>query len=60
MFPVLLAVDGEHYLNLHDVSDRYVVMYRHIVHMRFSNIVAAFDENRVRNFRSLFRHGAPD
>jgi hypothetical protein len=49
-------VDGTSYLNLHDESDSYTVMHRHIVQMRFPNILAAFDENKIERFRSLFRH----
>jgi hypothetical protein len=56
MFPILLAVDGLNYLNLHDESDSYTVMYHHIVHMRFPNIVAAFDEHRLDKFKSLYQH----
>lgn len=56
MFPILLAVDGSSYLDLHDESDRYIVMYHHIVHRRFPNILAAFDENQVSLFRSIYQH----
>jgi FkbM family methyltransferase len=56
IFPILLAVDGSNYLNLHDVSDCYIVMYHHILHLRFLNIVAAFDERNLATFRSLYRH----
>ncbi len=56
MFPILLAVDGEQYLNLHDESDRYSIMYHHIIHMKFPNILAAFDENRLNSFRALYHH----
>ena len=55
-FPILLAVDGIHYLDLYDESESYIVMYHHIVHMRFPNIVAAFSENRLRMFRELYQH----
>lgn len=56
MFPILLAVDGSSYMNLHDKSDSYIVMYHHILHMRFPNIVAAFCEDRLRMFRKLYQH----
>ena len=55
-FPILLAVDGSSYMNLHDPSDSYVVMYHHILRMRFPNILAAFDENRLNGFRRLYQH----
>ena len=56
MFPILLAVDGLNYMDLRDESDSYIVMYHHILHMRFSNILAAFDENKLDKFRSLYKH----
>jgi hypothetical protein len=56
IFPILLAVDGSSYLNLLDESESYIVMYNHILHMRFPNILAAFDENRLTKFRSLYNH----
>jgi len=55
-FPILLAVDGRSYLDIHDEGERYVVMYHHILHMRFANIVAAFDEDRVRDLRASYKH----
>jgi FkbM family methyltransferase len=56
MFPILLAVDGPNYLNLYDESETYVVMNQNILHMRFPNIVAAFDEHRLDEFKALYRH----
>jgi FkbM family methyltransferase len=56
MFPILLAVDGSSYMNLHDESDSYIVMYHHILHMRFPNIVAAFSEDRLHLFKELYQH----
>lgn len=56
MFPILLAVDGSNYMDLHNESDSYIVMYHHILNMRYLNIVASFDEVRLNNFRSLYSH----
>lgn len=56
IFPILFAVDGSSYMNLHDESDSYIVMYHHILHMRFPNIVAGFDESRLDQFRSTYEH----
>ena len=59
IFPILLAVDsvdGLRYLNLHDESESYTVMHHHILHWRFPNILAAFDESRLNRFRSLYRN----
>ncbi len=57
IFPVLLAVDGSSYMDLHNDSDSYIVMYHHIMQMRFLNIVAGFDETRLGQFKSLYKHG---
>lgn len=57
IFPILLAVDGSNYMDLHDESDSYIVMYHHILNMRFPNIVAGFDKARLDQFRSLYEHG---
>ena len=59
VFPILLAVDGANYLDLHDPDDAYVVTHHHIVRMRFPNILAAFDESRLRRFRSAYTRGSP-
>lgn len=56
IFPILLAVDGSSYLDLHNESDSYIVMYHHILKMRFQNILAAFDENRINKFRHLYQY----
>jgi FkbM family methyltransferase len=56
VFPILFAVDGLNYLDLHDPSDSYIVMYHHILHMKFPDIVAAFDETRLDRFMSLYQH----
>ena len=57
LFPILLAIDGTSYLNLHDESDRYTVMYHHILHRKFQNLVGAFDEKQVDHLRTQFRAG---
>lgn len=59
LFPILLAVDDTRYLDLHDESDRYIVMYHHILHMRYLTIVACFDESQLKDFRSRYTHGLP-
>jgi FkbM family methyltransferase len=58
-FPLLLAVHGSHYLDLHDSSDSYVLMYRHIVHMQFPNIVAGFNRDRLLPVIAALQRGAP-
>jgi FkbM family methyltransferase len=57
IFPILYAIDGSNYMDLHDEGENYTVMYHHLVQFRFPNIVAAFDETRLRSFRAAFEHG---
>lgn len=56
-FPILLAVDGSDYLNLHDPSESYMVMYHHVLQGRFPNILAAFERDRLRAFNLAYHHG---
>jgi FkbM family methyltransferase len=56
LFPILVAVHGSSYLDLHNESERYIVMYQHIVHMRFPNLLAAYDEGRLQHFRASYRN----
>ena len=53
-FPILLAVEGKTYANLHDKDDSYSVMYQHIVNFKYMDIVAAFEESRLFRFRKLY------
>lgn len=56
-FPILLAVDGRRYLDLNDPGDAYTVMYYHILHDRFPNLVAAFEDARLTPFRRSYDPG---
>lgn len=56
-FPILLAIDGSNYLDLHNQSDAYIVMYHHIIHMRFPNILASFEENSLSAFKKSHQYG---
>ncbi|TAK84405.1 MAG: FkbM family methyltransferase [Aquabacterium sp.] len=57
IFPVLYAVDRDRYLDLHDESDRYTAMYHHILEMRFPNLLAAFEPERVARFKAAYKRG---
>jgi len=57
VFPILFAVDGMSYLDVHDENDNYIIMYHHILHMRFPNIVAAFNEEQLSEFKTKYNHG---
>lgn len=56
IFPVLLAVDGLSYMNLHDEGESYIVMYHHILQNRFQNIVAGFHDSNFERFRKVYNH----
>lgn len=56
-FPILLAVQGNKYSNLHNPSDSYHVMYHHINHFKYMNLVGAFSEERLAKFHKHFVHG---
>jgi FkbM family methyltransferase len=55
-FPILYAVDGHQYLDLHSPDESYEVMYHHIMSMRYQNILCAFNDAQVARFRSQYRH----
>ncbi|MEM9276109.1 MAG: FkbM family methyltransferase [Cyanobacteria bacterium P01_F01_bin.143] len=47
IFPILYAVEGDYYADLYDERDRYKIMYNHIINFKFSNIVAAFEQEQL-------------
>lgn len=55
-FPVLFAIEGMSYANLHDESDIYEVLSNHILNFKYSNIIAAFDNNQLGTFFDIFHH----
>lgn len=57
IFPILLVVDKTTYMDLHNEDDSYMVMYHHIVHMKFPNIIACFHETQLGQFKSHYSHG---
>jgi FkbM family methyltransferase len=53
-FPILLAVHGRSYRNLHNPAEAYHVMHEHIVHFKYGNLIGAFSESRLRKFQEVF------
>jgi hypothetical protein len=47
VFPYLYAVDSDNSViaDLHDPDNAYMVMYTHVIHNRFPNLVGGFDES---------------
>lgn len=60
IFPILLAVDGDRFLDLHNTHESYVVMYHHILHMKFPNIIGAFHQNDLSVFKKCYQHNFTD
>ncbi|HJU09156.1 MAG TPA: FkbM family methyltransferase [Rhodanobacteraceae bacterium] len=56
-FPIVLAVHDNHFLDLHDSSQSYTAMYRHIVQGQYPNVVCAFDSGQLSRFMTLFKNG---
>ncbi len=57
VFPIVLAVDGRSYLDLHVNDERYHAMHQHIVKWRYGNLVVAFDESKLADFRAQYQQG---
>ena len=58
MFPLLVAVEGDTYLDVHDPAERYIVMYHHINHLRYVNLVGGFSPHQLGTFLEQHRHSA--
>jgi FkbM family methyltransferase len=55
VFPVLYAVDTNDIRNLHDPSEAYHVMFRHVAGgFQYQNIVAAFEPGQLATFGAKF------
>lgn len=55
VFPVLYAVQGDTYADLHDAESSYVVMHRHIHRNHYVALVGGFDLAELDGFRSKYR-----
>lgn len=56
VFPVLYAVDGATYMDLHNEEESYSVMYHHINHFRYPNIVAGWSEDQLGQFSARYEN----
>lgn len=56
VFPYLYAVGADDVCNLHDPSDSYHVMFRHVASgHEYQNIVGAFESDQLQAFNAKFR-----
>lgn len=53
-FPILYAVHGNTYLDLHNPSERFHVMSRHIIHFEYLSLVGAFKPSQLVEFERTF------
>jgi FkbM family methyltransferase len=59
LFPIVVAVEGDTYLDLRDPGQRYIVMYKHIVEgFKYIDVVCSFEESRIAAFRQAFSHAS--
>jgi len=58
MFPILMAVEGATYLDVRDPKERYIVMYHHINHFRYTNLVAGFSRAQLADFLHQYHHSS--
>ena len=56
-FPIVYAVNGMKYLDLHNHHQRYVAMHRHIMQFQYPNVLAAFDPDQVASFLENYTNG---
>jgi FkbM family methyltransferase len=58
IFPFLFAVDTDNcsVMDLNDAEESYEVMYQHVLHFRFPNIVAGFSPEIEQKLRNLEKH----
>ena len=57
VFPILYAIQAHNYQDLHDASESYIVMYRHILQSQYATLVGAFDEEQMKQFHLMYAHG---
>lgn len=60
IFPKLYAVHGSTYLDLHNADESYVVMYHHILMMKYATLVGAFSDGQVASFLAATEHRIAD
>lgn len=59
VFPILLAVEGDRFADLHDVDGNYHVMYEHIIHNKYRNLVGAFNHAQLARFCLAYEGSIP-
>lgn len=57
LFPLVYAVEGQRYLDLKSINDRYHVVYENIMKQKYRNLVCAFNMEQLSDFYAQFSYG---
>jgi FkbM family methyltransferase len=57
IFPLVYAVEGQRYLDLNSVNDRYHVVYENIKNEKYRNLVCAYNKDQLSKFYRKFSYG---
>lgn len=57
VFPFLYAIQDNRFMNLHNTSESYIVMYHHILNMKYNNLVGVFLKDQLELFQRRFIQG---
>ena len=55
-FPICFALHKNTYLNLKNIDELSFVLHENIVNLKYLNILCTFDENKLINFKTKFKH----
>jgi FkbM family methyltransferase len=57
IFPLVYAVEGQRYLDLKSINDRYHVVYENIMKQKYRNLVCAYSRDQLSVFYTQFSYG---
>jgi FkbM family methyltransferase len=57
IFPLVYAVEGQRYLDLKSINDRYHVVYENIMKQKYRNLVCAYNRDQLSEFYRQFSYG---
>jgi FkbM family methyltransferase len=57
IFPLVYAVEGQRYLDLKSINDRYHVVHENIMRQKYRNLVCAYSREQLSDFYAQFLYG---
>jgi FkbM family methyltransferase len=57
IFPLVYAVEGQRYLDLKSINDRFHVVYENIMKQKYRNLVCAYNRDQLSEFYRQFSYG---